>query len=78
MPYESEKLKSRVFYYLCTEGSLRKPPSGADQGRGDRGRRRVVDALHHLAVPARQGHRPGGRGGLAAAAGDELRARGLF
>ena len=38
--------------------------------------RRAFDALHHLAVPARQGHRPGGRGRLAAASGDELRARG--
>ncbi len=41
-----------------------------------RGRGHALQPLHHRPLPARQGHRPGGRGGLAPEDGDRLQARG--
>ena len=47
----------------------------ADRRRRAGGRRDALRPLHHLPLPARQGHRPGRRGRLPAAHGDRLRAR---
>ena len=57
------------------QGPLRGPPQGADRGRRAGRRRDPLRPLHHLPLPARQGHRPGRRGGLPAAHGDRLLAR---
>ena len=54
------------------QGALRGPPRRADQGRRAGGGGGAVAPLHHRPVPARQGHRPRGRGGGAAADGDRL------
>ena len=40
------------------EGPLRGPPQGADRGQRARRRSRAERPLHHLTLPARQGHRP--------------------
>ena len=48
----------------------------AHQGRGAGGGRRAVEPLHRRPLPARQGDRPGGRGGVEAAHGDRLDAGG--
>ena len=57
------------------QGPLRGAPQGADQRRRAGRRRDAVRPLHHLALPARQGDRPGRRGRLPAADGDRLAAR---
>ncbi len=54
------------------EGALRGPPRGAHPGRRARGGGRAVRPLRHRALPARQGHRPHGRGGQPAADRDRL------
>ena len=56
--------------------ALRDSPQGEVQGRRARRRGRAVAPLHHRPVPARQGHRSGGRGGITAPDGDRLDAGG--
>ena len=56
------------------EGALRGAPRGADHGLGPGGGGRPVRPLHHGPVPARQGDRPGGRGGQPLADRDRLHA----
>ena len=51
---------------------VRGAPPGADLRRGPRRGGIAVRPVHHRQVPARQGHRPGRRGGLQAADGDRL------
>ena len=57
------------------QGPLRGAPRRADHRLGAGGRGHAVRPLHHLTLPARQGHRPGRRGRVAAAHGDRLPAR---
>ena len=57
------------------QGALRGPPRRADHRLGARGRRDAVRPLHHRPLPARQGDRPGRRGGQPAADGDRLASR---
>ena len=52
------------------EGALRGAPRRAHPRRGDRRGGRALGPLHHLALPARQGHRPDGRGREPAEDGD--------
>ena len=54
------------------QGALRGAPPGADLGRGAGRRGRAVRPVHHRAVPAGQGHRPGRRVRLPAPDGDRL------
>ena len=54
------------------QGPLRGAPPGADLGRGAGRRGGPLRPLHHRAVPARQGHRPGRRVRLPAPDGDRL------
>ena len=54
------------------EGALRGAPRRAHLGRRDRRRRDAVRPLHRRPVPARQGDRPGRRGGVAAEDRDRL------
>ena len=56
--------------------ALRDPSRREDQGLGARRRRRAVAPLHRRPLPARQGDRPGRRGGVEAADGDRLDAGG--
>ena len=56
--------------------ALRDPPRREAQGLGAGGGGGAVAPLHRRPLPARQGHRPGGRGGVAAAHGDRLDAGG--
>ena len=56
--------------------ALRDPPRRPAQGRRAGRRRGAVAPLHRRPVPARQGDRPGRRGGIEAAHGDRLDAGG--
>ncbi len=54
--------------------ALRDPPRRPAEGRRARRRGRALEPLHRRSLPARQGHRPRGRGGVEAAHGDRLHA----
>ena len=54
--------------------ALRAAPQGPHQRRGAGGGGRALEPLHRRPLPARQGHRPGGRGGLEAAHGSDQHA----
>ncbi len=57
------------------EAALRSPPQGReDQGLGPGRRRQTLAPLHHRSLPARQGHRPDGRGDQPAGDGAGKRA----
>ena len=58
------------------QGALRGAPRRANPGRRDRGRGAALAPLHRRSLPARQGHRPDRRGGVAAADRDRLDAPG--
>ena len=51
------------------EGAVRGPPQGQDQGLGPGRRGQARRPLHHRPLPARQGDRPGRRGGQPAGDG---------
>ncbi len=54
------------------QGKVRGSPRRAHHRRRDRGRRHALQPLHHRPLPAGQGDRPGGRGGVEAAHRDRL------
>ena len=54
------------------EGEIRSPSRRAHHRRRDRGRGAAVQPLHRRPLPARQGHRPDGRGGEPAAHADRI------
>ena len=56
------------------QGALRGPPQGPHPGLGAGRRGDAQPALHRRPLPARQGDRPGRRGGLADPDGDRLQA----
>ena len=56
------------------EGALRGPPRRAHPGLGPGGRGHPLQPLHRRPLPARQGHRPHGRGGQPPAHRDRLHA----
>ena len=58
------------------EGEVRGAPRGAHLRQRHRRRRHPVQPLHHRPLPARQGHRPDGRGGQPRAHGGGFQARG--
>ncbi len=58
------------------EGQVRAAPRRAHQRQRDRRGRDAVEPLHHRPLPARQGDRPGRRGGGAAEDAGRLQARG--
>ena len=58
------------------EGQVRAAPRRAHHRRRDRRGRDAVEPLHHRPLPARQGDRPGRRGGGAAADAGRFQARG--
>ena len=58
------------------EGEVRDPPRRPHHRCRHRGRGRAVEPLHLRPFPARQGHRPDGRGGQPPAHRDRLHARG--
>ena len=55
------------------EGEIRAASRRAHRRRGARLRRRALQPLHHRPLPARQGHRPRRRGGLAPSHADRTR-----
>ena len=57
------------------QGALRGPPRHPHPGRRAGRGGRALQPLHHRALPARQGHRPGRRGRQPAQDGDRLAAR---
>ncbi len=58
------------------QGEVRAASRRADHRRRDRGRGDALQPLHHRPLPARQGDRPGGRGGEPPAHGSGFQARG--